>query len=63
MDKKLAREHLTQIKRAIIDLGYDCMEEWFAINSKYSKNKYKTNYELYDDTSRMMCKARHRIFS
>lgn len=60
MNKKDAREHLSYIKRAIKEFGYDCMNEFNRIKEKYKANGYTTNQQLYEDTSRMMCFARHR---
>lgn len=59
MDKKKAKEHLIFIRKAINDFGYDCMDDFEAIKDKYKNNGYHTNQELYNATSRMMCKARH----
>lgn len=60
MNKKYAHEHLTLVKNAIKDFGYDCMDEFSRIKEKYKANGYTTNQQLYEDTSRMMCFARHR---
>lgn len=62
MDKKEAREHLTFIKRAIVELGYGCGAELARIKERYKNNEFKTNKELYDATSKMMCNERHRIY-
>lgn len=62
MDRKEAREHLGFIKRAIDDLGYSCIKEFLEIKEKFTEGKFSTNQELYDETSRMMCRERHRIY-
>ena len=62
MDKKAAKEHLTFIKHAIEDLGYGCMNEFLKIKQQYADNKFSTNQELYNATSKMMCNERHRIY-
>lgn len=59
MNKKEAREHLIFIKRAIKDLGYDCMDDFEAIKEAYKGNAFQTNQELYNATSKMMCRARY----
>lgn len=62
MNRKEAKEHLIFIGRAIKEFGYDCANEFNRIKEKYKTNGYSTNQQLYEDTSKMMCKARHMMF-
>lgn len=61
MNRKEAYEHLRSVERAIKEFKYDCMDEFDEIYSRYMERKYNRNQDLYEDTSRMMCNARHRV--